>query len=178
MKINFENQQEHPDACSDDLIDWDLIPDFDEADAAEFFEGESFRSRVDACDETLARLRDAPPASTLEEHMDRARQGLPDRNDQAVSVMRAMGALPLTRYIECLNPFSWEYAAVKFLQQDLPEDATYQQACNELYWMFMASGCDKKGQAVVEENEKCLAMFRAFARPFTQILSDLARESA
>lgn len=183
----FDNDDVAPD------ISWEFIdPDdfcheeedpFDENEEDSDESGEEndappvrFSNASDA-DERLERLRDSPPNPSWTERLDRVRQGLPVHNEHAVRTMRAMGSMPLKRYIACLNPFSYEFSILYPLQQELPEDATYQQAADELYSLLMAAGASKTGAEAMTEIRHCASVFHAFVLPFTQVLKDLSSTS-
>lgn len=173
--ISNRNGEEPQETCSMlcYIDDMDLYGE-DEADAMACLSAKS----TYRWDEELERLMNHQPCPTWDEHLERIRHGLPVYTEWAVRVMRAMGAIPLSKYIDCLKRCTSEYALMQSLAQQLPENATYQQAANELYDLFMSLGYNSAEMASSKENAQCMALFRAFFAPINQIVSDLSSNSA
>lgn len=163
MAIDWE---ELLDASGDELQDaWEDDP-WDTADTDEGgFDGEFDEEEFEFEGENW----DSPPLSTWEETLDRIRRGLPVRDEHAVNVVRAMGAMPVTDYINCLSPDdNVRTLLYQALKRRRLENATYQQAADELYRVLMASERSK------EEDEHCLDLLYICIKPIYQLISDLA----
>lgn len=109
------------------------------------------------------------PLPTWEETLDRVRRGLPVRDEHAVNVVRAMGAMPVADYIDCLSPDDTVRTLLyQTLKRRRLENATCQQAADELYQVLAASERSK------EEDERCLDLLYICIKPIYQLISDLA----
>lgn len=169
MSIDWE---ELLDASGDELQDaYDALCDseWEEAPWDDWEDDPWDDADMDEDDFDEEECREPRPLPTWEKTLDRVRRGLPVRDEHAVNVVRAMGAMPVTDYIDCLSPDDTVRTLLyQTLKRRRLENATYQQAADELYRVLMASERSK------EEDEHCLDLLYICIKPIYQLICDLA----